>query len=86
MNVLEHGMNLSLESLLKSNILHLSCTMLYTDFLPVVAKLFTRMINQGGSADIILKQVKKGIDRHPSSFEFPKTSAEIVRDIKLFPK
>ena len=44
------------------------------------------MINQGGVADTILKQVKKGIDRHPSSFDFPKTSAEIINDIKFFPK
>ena len=61
------------------------CTMLYEDFLPVAAKLFTRMVNQGGSADIILKQVKKCIDRHPSSFDFPKTSIEITRDIQYFP-
>ena len=61
------------------------CTMLYEDFLPVAAKLFTRMVSQGGSADIILKQVKKCIDRHPSSFDFPKTSIEITRDIQYFP-
>ena len=61
------------------------CTMLYEDFLPVAAKLFTRMVNQGGSADMILKQVKKCIDRHPSSFDFPKTSTEITRDIQYFP-
>ena len=62
------------------------CTMLYKDFLPVAAKLFSRMINQGGMADKILKQVKKGIDRHPSSFDYSKTSADIINDIKSFPK
>ena len=59
-------------------------TMLYEDFLPVASKLFKRMVNQGGSITMILKQVKKGIDRHPSSFEFSKTSTDIINDIKTF--
>ena len=60
------------------------CTMLYEDFLPVASKLFKRMNNQGGSTAMILKQIKKGMDRHPSSFEFYKTSAEMITDIQNF--
>ena len=58
--------------------------MLYEDFLPVASKLFKRMVNQGGSTDMILKQVKKGMDRHPFSFELSKTSTDMINDIKTF--
>ena len=57
-------------------------TMLYKDFLPVAAKLFNRMKNQGGSTSQILKQIKKGMTRHPASFDFSKTSAQMVEDIQ----
>ena len=57
-------------------------TMLYTDFLPVASKLFNRMKNQGGCTFQILKQIKKGMTRHPSSFDFSKTSAEMIQDIQ----
>ena len=60
------------------------CTMLYGDFLPVASKLFKRMSNQGGSEALILKQIKKAMDRHFSSFEFSKTPAEMIRDIQNF--
>ena len=59
-------------------------TMLYEDFLPVASKLFKRMNNQGGSASQILRQIKKAMDRHPFSFEFSKTSTEMIRDIQNF--
>ena len=68
-----------------SDFLHIALsTMLYEDFLPVAYKLFKRMVNQGVSIAMILKQVKKGMDRHPSSFEFSKTSTDIINDIKTF--
>ena len=57
-------------------------TMLYKDFLPVASKLFSRMKNQGGSSSQILKQIKKGMTRHPSSFDFFKTTAEMIKDIQ----
>ena len=54
----------------------------YEDFLPVAEKLFNRMKNQGGSTNQILKQIKKGMTRHPSSFDFLKTPAEMIGDIQ----
>ena len=59
-------------------------TMLYEDFLPVASKLYKRMINQGGSAFMILKQIKKGMDRHPSSYDFSKPSSAMIKDIQNF--
>ena len=59
-------------------------TMLYEDFLPLASKLYKRMVNQGGSSNMILKQVKKGMDRHPSSYEFSKTSQDMIKDIQTF--
>ena len=57
-------------------------TKLYEDFLPVASKLFNRMKNQGGSTNQILNQIKKGMVRHPSSFNFSKTTAEMIKDIQ----
>ena len=59
-------------------------TMLYEDFLPVANKLYKRMINQGGSAFMILKQIKKGMDRHPSAYDFSKPSSVMINDIQYF--
>ena len=59
-------------------------TMLYSDFLPVASKLFNRMKNQGGSPSQILKQIKKGMTRHPLSFDFSKTTSQMVSDIQNF--
>ena len=56
-------------------------TLLYEDFLPVAYKLFNRMKNQGGSSHKILNQIKKCINRHASSFNFSKTSEQIIRDL-----
>ena len=58
------------------------CTLLYSDFLPSVIGLFKRMLNQGGSENKLLMQIKKAFDRHPSSFDFKKTFKEIITDIK----
>ena len=59
------------------------CTLLYSDFLPSAISLFTRMINQGGSESIILKQISKAICRYPVPFsKFSKPTKEIIRDIK----
>ena len=59
-------------------------TMLYEDFLPVANKLYKRMINQGGSAFMILKQIKKGMDRHPSAYGISKPSSVMINDIQYF--
>ena len=56
-------------------------TLLYSDFLPVVVKLYRRMLNQGGSEDALLNQIKKALNRHPSAFQFKKSASQIVSDI-----
>ena len=57
-------------------------TKLYEDFIPVASKLFKRMKNQSGSAHQILNQIKKGMNRHPASFNFSKTTSQMIRDIQ----
>ena len=44
--------------------------------------LFKRMINQGGTKTMILKQIAKAINRHPEPFStFSKTTWQIMDDI-----
>ena len=44
------------------------CTLLYSDFLPSAISLFKRMVSQGGSNSLILKQISKAMSRHPEPF------------------
>ena len=56
-------------------------TLLYADFLPRAKDLMSRMLKQGGERDIILKQVKKALSRHPDAFQnFPENV--IISDLK----
>ena len=57
-------------------------TKLYEDFIPVASKLFSRMKNQSGSAHQILNQIRKGMNRHPTAFNFSKTTSQMIRDIQ----
>ena len=57
---------------------------MYEDFSPVANKLYKKMINQGGSTLMILKQIKKGMDRHPLAYDFSKPSSAMIRDIQYF--
>ena len=58
------------------------CTLQYPDFLSSAISLFKRMINQGGSVEQILKQIRKAIIRHPVPFKkFNKMAREIMKDI-----
>ena len=58
------------------------CTLLYTDFLASAIALFKRMVNQGGSKIKILKQISKGVNRHPTPFKkFCKNAKQIRNDI-----
>ena len=58
------------------------CTLQYPDFLSSAISLFKRMINQGGSVEQILKQIRKAIIRHPVPFKkFNKAAREIMKDI-----
>ena len=58
------------------------CTLLYQDFLKSAIALFNRMVNQGGSEIQILKQISKGVSRHPVPFsKFCKNAKQIRDDI-----
>ena len=58
------------------------CTLKYSDFLPSAISLFKRMISQGGSESLILRQIEKAITRHPEPFsKFSKTAKVIMKDI-----
>ena len=45
------------------------CTLRYEDFLKSAITLFNRMVNQGGSKIQVLKQISKGVMRHPIPFK-----------------
>ena len=58
------------------------CTLLYSDFLSSAISLFKRMINQGGSEEQILKQIRKAVTRHPIPFQkYNKRARDIMNDI-----
>ena len=58
------------------------CTLLYPDFLSSAIGLFKRMVNQGGSKEQILKQIRKAVVRHPLPFKkFNKRAQDIMKDI-----
>ena len=58
------------------------CTLRYTDFVSSAISLFKRMINQGGSKDKILNQIRKALMRHPLPFKkFYKRARDIMKDI-----
>ena len=58
------------------------CTLRYEDFLLSAISLFRRMINQGGSKIQVLKQISKGVMRHPIPFKkFNKNAKQIREDI-----
>ena len=58
------------------------CTLLYSDFVSSAISLFNRMINQGGSKEQILKQIRKAVMRHPLPFQkFNKRAKDIMNDI-----
>ena len=59
------------------------CTLRYSDFLPSAISLFKRMIGQGGSKSLILKQISKAINRHPLPFtKYAKSAQDIMDDIE----
>ena len=58
------------------------CTLIYSDFLASAVSLFKRMVNQGGSKEKILSQIRKAIIRHPLPFKkFHKSAKDIMKDI-----
>ena len=58
------------------------CTLLLSDFIPRARKLYKRMVNQGGSANKVLRQIRKAMSRHSLPFQKYDTSPnEIIAQI-----
>ena len=45
------------------------CTLLLKDFVPRAKSLFDRMVNQGGTKNKVLRQIRKAMLRHPEPFK-----------------
>ena len=45
------------------------CTLLLSDFIPKANALYKRMMNQGGNQNMVLKQIRKAMLRHPEPFK-----------------
>ena len=57
-------------------------TLLYKDFLVKSKELFNRMLNQGASLNLLLKQIRKVVLSHPEAFNsFQKTVYTIQEDL-----
>ena len=58
------------------------CTRQIEDFIPRAKDLCNRMVSQGGSKNVVLKQIRKAISRHPLPFsKFSLPTAEIIRKL-----
>ena len=58
------------------------CTRLVEDFIPRAKSLCERMVAQGGSKNVVLKQIRKAMSRHPEPFQkFSLPTAEIIRKL-----
>ena len=57
-------------------------TLFYQDFLAKAKELMKRMLNQGASLPLLLKQIGKVIQNHPEAFQsFKKTIQDFLRDL-----
>ena len=45
------------------------CTLLLSDFIPRASALYKRMVKQGGSKNMVLRQIRKAMSRHPEPFQ-----------------
>ena len=58
------------------------CTRLISDFLPRAKSLVNRMVSQGGNKQLILKQIKKAVSRHPEPFrKFSISTQQIIENL-----
>ena len=58
------------------------CTLLLSDFVPRANALYKRMLCQGGCKNMVLKQIRKGMSRHPEPFDkFLAKPTEIINKI-----
>ena len=57
-------------------------TLLYQDFVSKARELIDRMLNQGASATLLLRQINKVIFNHPEAFQsFNRTMNEFRKDL-----
>ena len=56
------------------------CTLNLTDFVERANSLYKRMISQGGSLCMIVKQIRKAISRHPEPFQKYNTPVNQITD------
>ena len=56
------------------------CTLNLTDFVERANSLYKRMISQGGSLGMIIKQIRKAISRHPEPFQKYNTPVNQITD------
>ena len=58
------------------------CTRLITNFIPRARSLCERMISQGGSKYLVLKQIRKAMSRHPEPFQkFSLSPTQIIKEL-----
>ena len=54
------------------------CTLLLSDFIPKATSLYKRMISQGGTSNMVSRQIRKAMSRHPEPFHKYNTSANLI--------
>ena len=60
------------------------CTLLLSDFIPRASALFKRMMKQGGSKNMVLRQIRKAIARHPEPFQkYSSPVNQIINNVTL---
>ena len=60
------------------------CTLLLSDFTPRASVLYKRMTKQGGSKNMVLRQIRKAIARHPEPFQkYSCPPNQIINNITL---
>ena len=58
------------------------CTLRIEDFIPRANALCKRMMTQGGSNNMVLRQIRKAMSRHPEAFhKFSLPPIEIIRKV-----
>ena len=56
------------------------CTLLLADFIPRANALYKRMITQGGSKNMVLRQIRKAMSRHPEPFQKYSSPPKVIID------
>ena len=54
------------------------CTLLLSDFIPRASSLYKRMISQGGSSNMVSRQIRKAMSRHQEPFQKYNTPANMI--------